>query len=87
MTKVFKNLFKMLTLLTPASMPPQTLIIAITVLGFLHCAIGYAAAKVAIAKGGNKDLWIPVGLIAGTPALIAALTLKSPTLKFPSFKV
>ncbi|NJM48210.1 MAG: hypothetical protein HC860_20245 [Alkalinema sp. RU_4_3] len=68
-------------------MPPEILIVAIAVLGCLHCAIGYAAAKVAIAKGGNKDLWIPVGLIAGTPALIAALTLKSPNLKLPSFKV
>jgi hypothetical protein len=77
----------MLTLLTPASMPPEMLIVAIAVLGCLHCAIGYAAAKVAIAKGGNRDLWIPVGLIAGTPALIAALTLKSPDLKLPSFKV
>jgi hypothetical protein len=76
----------MLTLLTPASLTPQSLILVVASLGFLHCAIGYSAAKIAIAKGGDRDFWIPAGLLGGTFALVAAMTLKSPNLKFSPFK-
>ena len=42
----------------------------------LHLIIGGIAATVAFRKGRNLGLWIVVGAIGGTPALIAALLLK-----------
>jgi hypothetical protein len=44
--------------------------------GVLHCAIGIVAAFVAQRKGRQLGIWLPIGLIAGTPALIAAWRLK-----------
>jgi hypothetical protein len=44
--------------------------------GLLHFAIGLIAAIVAIRKGKPWQWWIPIGLIGGTPSLIAALRLK-----------
>jgi hypothetical protein len=44
--------------------------------GVLHCAIGLVAARIAQQKGRPLSLWLPIGLIAGTPALIAAWRLK-----------
>jgi hypothetical protein len=43
--------------------------------GGLHCIIGTIAAFIATTKGHNFRFWLPVGLIAGTPALIAAWRL------------
>jgi hypothetical protein len=51
--------------------------------GLLHCAIGVVAALVAKRKGRNWGFWLPVGLIAGTPALIAAWRL-TPIVSEPS---
>ncbi len=63
-------------MLSLETLSPQVLAAIILLLGTMHCAIGYAAAQVAIHKGRNRDTWIPLGLVAGTPALIAALFLK-----------
>ena len=38
--------------------------------------IGGIAAMVAYGKGRNLGLWVAIGAIGGTPALIAALLLK-----------
>jgi uncharacterized membrane protein YoaK (UPF0700 family) len=43
--------------------------------GILHFTIGAIAANVAHRKGRRLSFWLPLGLIAGTPALIAALLL------------
>ncbi len=48
--------------------------------GVLHFGIGLVAAIVAIRKGQDWQWWVPIGLIGGTPSLIAALLLK-PSLK------
>ena len=37
----------------------------------LHCIIGSVAAGIAKSKGFNFRKWIVLGLIGGTPALIA----------------
>jgi hypothetical protein len=50
---------------------PHTLIIPLT----LHCLIGLVAAGVAYRKGRRLGRWVALGLVAGTPAFIAALFL------------
>jgi hypothetical protein len=47
----------------------------ILIAGTLHCIIGVIAAIVAKQKGYEFRVWLPMGLIAGTPALIAAWRL------------
>ncbi|MBR8827379.1 MAG: hypothetical protein DSM107014_05650 [Gomphosphaeria aponina SAG 52.96 = DSM 107014] len=42
----------------------------------LHCLIGTAAAIIAQQKGQNFILWIILGLIGGTPAIIVSLFMK-----------
>lgn len=42
----------------------------------LHCLIGLTAAIVADSKGYSFLIWLGIGAIAGTFALIASLTLK-----------
>ena len=44
----------------------------IVLLTVLHCAVGTTAGLVAKRKGKNFPLWLVLGLIAGTFALIAA---------------
>jgi hypothetical protein len=51
--------------------------------GLLHFTIGGVAALVAKRKGRNLGVWLPLGLIAGTPALIAAWRL-TPIVTEPS---
>lgn len=43
--------------------------------GTLHFAIGTIAATIAQRKGRKLSVWLPLGLIMGTPALIVALLL------------
>lgn len=50
------------------------LIVCLTV---LHCAVGTAAGLVAKRKGKNFPLWLFLGLIGGTFALIAAFLVPS----------
>lgn len=47
--------------------------------GILHFMIGTVAAIVASRKGRDLAIWLPLGLFAGTPALIAAWRLTSST--------
>jgi len=42
----------------------------------LHCLIGGIAAVVAARKGYRLGVWLIIGLIGGTAALIAAMLLK-----------
>ncbi|HAZ49625.1 MAG TPA: hypothetical protein DDW76_05685 [Cyanobacteria bacterium UBA11369] len=42
----------------------------------LHCVIGAIAAIIAQNKGRSLNLWLPLGLVVGTPALIVALLIK-----------
>ncbi|GET44509.1 hypothetical protein [Microseira wollei] len=42
----------------------------------LHCVIGALAAMIAQNKGRSLNLWLPLGLVVGTPALIVALLIK-----------
>jgi hypothetical protein len=51
--------------------------------GLLHCTIGIVAARMAQQKGRDLRIWLPVGLIAGTPALIVAWRL-TPIVAEPS---
>lgn len=44
--------------------------------GVVHVTLGLSAAIVAIRKGKDWKWWIPIGLIAGTPALIAAIKIE-----------
>ncbi|HBS71432.1 MAG TPA: hypothetical protein DEP38_26610 [Cyanobacteria bacterium UBA9226] len=44
----------------------------------LHCLIGITAAIVARKKGLNFQLWLILGLIGGTVALVAALLKRDP---------
>jgi hypothetical protein len=46
--------------------------------GLFHTAIGLVAAIIAWRKGRPLKVWLPMGIIVGTPALIMALTLRSP---------
>jgi hypothetical protein len=43
--------------------------------GFIHCTIGAIAAAIAQRKGRKLSVWLPLGLIVGTPALVVALLL------------
>jgi uncharacterized membrane protein YoaK (UPF0700 family) len=43
--------------------------------GILHFTIGAMAATIAHRKGRKLSLWLPIGLIVGTPALVAAVLL------------
>lgn len=43
--------------------------------GMLHLTIGAIAARIAHRKGRDLAIWLPIGLLAGTPALIAAWRL------------
>lgn len=43
----------------------------------LHCLLGGIAAVIAARKGRRLSVWLLVGLIGGTAALIAAILLKS----------
>ncbi len=43
----------------------------------LHCFLGGIAAIVAYRKGRKLSVWLPLGLIGGPIALVAALTMKS----------
>jgi hypothetical protein len=58
----------------PADVPLVPIVIAA---GVLHCAIGLVAARIAQQKGRPLGLWLPIGLIVGTPALIVAWRLKA----------
>ena len=51
----------------------QSLVLA----GVIHVTVGLSGAIVAIRKGKDWKWWIPIGLIAGTPTLIAAMKLES----------
>ncbi|HEY9617504.1 MAG TPA: hypothetical protein V6C64_11715 [Microcoleaceae cyanobacterium] len=42
----------------------------------LHCLIGGVAAVVAARKGYRLGLWLVLGLIGGTAALIVAIVLQ-----------
>jgi hypothetical protein len=54
------------------NLPPWPIVIGA---GLLHCTLGFTAAVLAKRKGHDWNFWLPVGLIAGTPALIAAWRL------------
>ena len=43
----------------------------------LHCLIGLSAAIVADSKGYSFSVWLLIGFLGGTFALIASLILKS----------
>lgn len=49
----------------------------VIILGTAHCLLGLTATAIAYGKGRNFRRWLAIGLIGGTPALIAALLLKS----------
>ena len=49
---------------------------SLAIAGGVHLIAGVSAAIVAIRKGKDWKWWIPIGLMAGTPALIAAVKLK-----------
>jgi hypothetical protein len=53
-----------------------SLIESLAIAGLLHFGIGLLAARLAIRKGQDWKWWVPIGLIGGTPAFIAALRLK-----------
>ncbi|MGI0487238.1 hypothetical protein ACN4EK_17485 [Pantanalinema rosaneae CENA516] len=42
----------------------------------LHCLLGGVAAVVAARKGYRLGLWLGLGLVGGTAALIAAIVLQ-----------
>jgi|GEM_PF-1473115 len=62
----------MLETLNPMNLDPNTFYFLMT----LHGIIGTTAAIIAQQKGHNFGLWIIIGLIGGTPALIASLLIK-----------
>lgn len=43
----------------------------------LHCLLGGIAAVVAARKGYRLGRWLLIGLVGGTPALVAAIVLKA----------
>ncbi len=47
------------------------------ILGTAHCLLGLTATAIAYSKGRNLGRWLAIGLIGGTPALVAAIVLKS----------
>ncbi len=42
-----------------------------------HSVLGLTAAAIAKQKGRDLKVWLPLGLICGTPALIVAILMKS----------
>jgi ABC-type transport system involved in multi-copper enzyme maturation permease subunit len=42
----------------------------------IHCTLGIIAAIIAYIKGRNFGLWLILGLICGTAALIVSLIMK-----------
>jgi hypothetical protein len=64
--------FVLTDLLWNPDLPPQWYLLPLT----LHCLIGITAAIVAYQKGLNLKRWIVIGIIGGTPALIAAIAAK-----------
>ena len=48
---------------------------SLAIAGVIHVTVGLSAAIVAVQKGKDWKWWIPIGLIVGTPALIAAVKL------------
>jgi uncharacterized membrane protein len=42
-----------------------------------HSVLGLVAAAIAKQKGRDLKVWLPLGLICGTPALIVAILMKS----------
>jgi len=47
----------------------------------VHSILGLAAAAVAWQKGRDLRVWLPLGVICGTPALIVAILMKPLNLK------
>jgi hypothetical protein len=45
--------------------------------GILHTLMGLLAAIVAWRKGRQLVVWLPIGIIVGTPALLMAITMPS----------
>ena len=50
---------------------------SLAIAGGVHVIAGVSAAIVAIRKGKDWKWWVPIGLMAGTPALIVAIKIKS----------
>ena len=50
---------------------------SLAIAGGVHIVAGVSAAIVAIRKGKDWKWWIPIGLLAGTPALIAAIKIET----------
>ena len=50
---------------------------SLAIAGGVHVIAGVSAAIVAIRKGKDWKWWVLIGLMAGTPALIVAVKLKS----------
>ncbi|MBE9239591.1 hypothetical protein IQ217_01940 [Synechocystis salina LEGE 00031] len=48
----------------------------VIILGTAHCLLGLTATAIAYGKGRNFPRWLAIGLIGGTPALVAAILLK-----------
>ncbi|WLT39173.1 hypothetical protein NON20_05875 [Synechocystis sp. B12] len=61
-------------LTTLTNLPIVTQVI---ILGTAHCLLGLTATVIAYGKGRNFRRWLAIGLIGGTPALVAAIVLKS----------
>lgn len=55
----------------------------IVVLLTLHCIIGVVAALIARRKQRNFAIWLPLGLLGGTPVFIIALRLPPQTSNHP----
>jgi hypothetical protein len=53
-----------------------SLMASLAIAGLVHFGVGLVAAIVAVRKGRDWKWWVPIGLIGGTPALIAAINLK-----------
>ena len=49
---------------------------SLAIAGGVHFIAGVSAAIVAMRKGKDWKWWIPIGLMAGTPALVIAVKLK-----------
>ncbi|AIE75398.1 hypothetical protein D082_28700 [Synechocystis sp. PCC 6714] len=61
-----------MTVFTNLSVVTQALI-----LGTAHCLLGLTATAIAYGKGYSLSRWLAIGLIGGTPALVAAILLKT----------
>lgn len=53
-----------------------SLVQSLAIAGVVHLGLGGVAAIVAVRKGRDWRWWVPIGLIGGTPSLIAAINLK-----------